>query len=224
MRLARQSVAVAMKDLRIESRGRHAFGAALPFVATMLFAFGLAVGPGRSLLRATAPGLMWLALLFAAVIAFRQAYRVESEDDAIEGFVLSRLDPAAVFLGKAAAVTVELLVLETAVVVIMFALFDLSLVRQPVVFVGASVLGTIGLSALGSLLGLLAEAPRSGEGFLPLLILPLATPVLLAGVRSTAIAAAGGDGAGAWIGLLLAFDLSILAVGSIVFEHVLEER
>ncbi len=224
MNLLRQTVAVAMKDVRIESRGRHAFGAALPFVATMLFAFGLALGPGRSLLRSTAPGLMWLALLFAAVIAFRQAYRVESEDDAVEGLILSRIDAAAVFLGKAAAVALELLALETVVVLISLVLFDLSFVRQPLVFVAASVLGTIGLSALGSLLGLLAEAPRTGEGLLPLLILPLATPVLLAGVRSTAIASSGGAGAGAWIALLLAFDLSLLSVGSIVFEHVLEER
>src|ERR671931_936381 len=104
MTLLRQAVAVAAKDLRLEVRGRRTIGAAAPFAATMLLSFGLALGPGRSLLQAAAPGLLWLAVLFASVVAFGQSYRAEAEDDALEGFVLGRIDDAAVFLGEAAAV------------------------------------------------------------------------------------------------------------------------
>ena len=67
MTFLRQSAAVAGKDLRIEVRGRYALGAVLPFAATLLVAFGLSLGPDRVLLQRTAPGLLWLAVLFDAV-------------------------------------------------------------------------------------------------------------------------------------------------------------
>jgi len=76
----RQTVAVAAKDLRIELRGRYAIGAVLPFAGTLLVAFGLSLGPDRTLLQRTAPGLLWLAVLFAAVLASRRAYEGEAED------------------------------------------------------------------------------------------------------------------------------------------------
>jgi heme exporter protein B len=71
--LFRQAALIAGKDLRIELRGRHAAGTLLPFAATLLIAFGLSLGPGRTLLQRTAPGLLWLAMLFAAVLAFRRS-------------------------------------------------------------------------------------------------------------------------------------------------------
>jgi heme exporter protein B len=73
MTLVRQAAVVARKDLLIEVRGRHAVSAVLPFAGTLLVAFGLSFGPGRSLLKQTAPGLLWLAVLFASVLSFRQA-------------------------------------------------------------------------------------------------------------------------------------------------------
>ena len=104
MSFIRQSAAVAAKDLRIEIRGRHALGVVLPFACTQLIAFGLSVGPGRLLLEETAPALLWLAVLFASVLAFRGAYEAEGEDGALEGLLLAPIDKAAVFAGKAAVV------------------------------------------------------------------------------------------------------------------------
>src|SRR5437867_12728069 len=112
MTLLGQAGAIAGKDLRIEVRGRYAVGLIVPFAGTLLIAFGLSLGPGRTLLRETAPGLLWLAMLFASVLAFRRSYESEGEDGALEGLVLSPVDRAAVFLGKAAAVAAQLLVLE----------------------------------------------------------------------------------------------------------------
>src|SRR5439155_4035691 len=131
MTLLADTLAVARKDLRIEVRGRYGLAAVLPFAATLLIAFGLSLGPGRSLLQETAPGLLWLAVLFASVLSFRQAYQSEGEDGALEGLILAPLDKAAIFLGKAAAVAVQLLVLEAAVLLLVAGLFDLSLGRRP---------------------------------------------------------------------------------------------
>jgi heme exporter protein B len=224
MTVVRQAVAMAGKDLRIEVRGRYALGTVLPFAGTLLIAFGLSLGPGRTLLQETAPGLLWLAVLFASVLSFRRTYEAEGEDGALEGLLLAPVDKAAVFLGKAAAVAVQLLALEVLVVLLVAALFGLSIGAEPATLAAAFVLGTVGISAVGSLFGVLSESPRAREAVFPLLVLPLVTPVLVSGVRATALATAGRGGeAGSWLGLLLAFDLVFLAAGTLVFEHLLED-
>ena len=224
MNSLRLAVAMAEKDLRIELHGRHAAGLALPFVGTLLLAFGLALGPGRALLVATAPGLLWLALLFASTLLARRAYEAEAEDGALEELVLAPVDKASVFAGKAAAMAVELLVLEASLLVMVAVLFELPLGRGIGVIAAALVLGTVGLAAVGSLFGVLAVVPRAREAALPLLVMPLVTPVVVAGVKATELAVAerGGE-AGSWLGLLVAFDLVFLAAGILVFEHLLEE-
>jgi len=220
----RQSAAVAGKDLRIEVRGRYALGAVLPFAATLLVAFGLSLGPDRVLLQRTAPGLLWLAVLFAAVLASRRAYESESEDGALEGLLLAPVDKAAVYLGKAAAVAAQLLVLEVIVMTLVSALFSLSLGGNLPALAAAFVLGTTGLAGVGALFGALDASARAREAVFPLLVLPLATPVLVAGVKATAIATSGTGGTlGSWIGLLVAFDLMILAAGTLVYGYLLED-
>jgi heme exporter protein B len=222
--LLRQAAAFAAKDLRIEVRGRYALGAVLPFAGTLLISFGLSIGPGRTLLQETAPGLLWLAVLFASVLSFQRAYESEGEDGAMEGLLLVPVDKAAIFLGKAAAVVVQLLALEAIVIVAASALFGLSLGNEPLTLVAAFVLGTVGLSAIGSLFGVLSESVRARQAIVPLLVLPMATPVLVAGVKATALATAGRGGeASSWLGLLIAFDLVFLAAGTLVFGQLLED-
>ncbi|HEX2029862.1 MAG TPA: heme exporter protein CcmB [Actinomycetota bacterium] len=221
MTTIRQAALVAGKDLRIQFRTRFGAAALLPFAATLLIAFGLSLGPGRALLREAAPGLLWLAVLFASVLSFGQAYGSEVEDGALEGLVLAPLERAAIFLGKAAAVAAELLLLEAVVIALVVALFGLSIGARPLDLAAALVLGTVGLAAVGSLFGLVVAAARRGEALLPLLVLPLAVPILVAGTRATAAAASGG--AGSWLGLLLAFDAAFVAAGMLVFGFLLED-
>jgi heme exporter protein B len=220
---ARQASAIVGKDLRVEIRGRHALGTLLPFAATLLVAFGFAFGPGRDVLQRTAPGLLWMAVLFAAVMASRRAYQAESEDGALEGLLLAPVDKAAVFVGKAASIALELLALVVAVLVLVVVLFDLSL-GSPLVLAGAFALGSVGLAAVGGMFGVVAEAARTREAVFPMLVLPLATPVLIAGVRATDLAATGRvSEALSWLGLLVAFDVAFLSVGVLVFGYLMED-
>lgn len=223
MSLARQTATIARKDLRIEMRGRHAAGSVLPFAGTLLIAFGFAFGPGRDVLQRTAPGLLWMAVLFSSVLAARRAYQIETEDGALEGLLLASIDPAAIFLGKALAVIAQMLVLEAVILLLVVVLFDLSL-GAPLAIAAAFGLGTVGLAAVGSLFGIVAESSRSREAVLPLLTLPLATPVLIAGVRATDLAAAGrASEAASWLGLLAAFDVVFLSMGILLFGFLMED-
>ncbi len=224
MTFARLAAGVALKDLRVELRGRHALGTVLPFACTQLVAFGLALGPGRSLLEETAPALLWLAVFFAAVLAFRGAYEAEGEDGALEGLLLAPVDRAAVFSGKAAAVVAQLLPLATVLGLLTGLLFGVGSVAGLPALLATLVLGIVGLAAVGSLFGVLTEAARAREAVFPLLVLPLTTPALVAAVKATSlIQAARLAEAASWLGLLLAFDVVFVAVGAALFGHLLED-
>jgi heme exporter protein B len=219
----RQSLAIAGKDLRVEIRGRQALGTLLPFAATLLVAFGFAFGPGQAVLRRTAPGLLWVAVLFASVMAARRAYQAETEDGALEGLLLAPVDRAAVYVGKLGAIVIELLALVAVVCLLVVVLFDLTF-TNPLALLTAFGLGVVGLAAVGGLFGVVAEAARTREAVFPLLVLPLVTPVLIAGVRATDLAATGGASqAASWLGLLLAFDVAFVSLGLLVFGPLLED-
>ena len=215
---------IAAKDLRLEMRSRSAVSTVLPFAATMLLAFGFALGPDRLLLAKTAPGLLWLAALFASVELCHRSYQAEAANGALEGLLLSPVDKGAVYLGKAAAAFVQLMVLFIITMGIVMALFDLPIGPAPALLLLTAALGIAGLSALGSLLGLLTVRGRTRQAALPVIVLPLVTPVIIAATRATE-GLTQGDTAGitGWIGLLTAFDAAFLAAGYIVFTHLLED-
>ena len=220
----RIALAIAAKDLRVEARSRYALSAVLPFAATMLLAFGFALGPGRTLLVQTAPGLLWLAGLFAAVDLFHRSYQAEADSGALEGLLLSPAFKGGIYLGKAAAAAAQLFVLFLATAGLVMALFGLPVGPAPELLLLTVVLGIVGLSALGSLFGLLTVLGRSRRAALPILILPLVSPVIIAAIRATALLTEGVNGqVGGWLGLLVAFDAAFLATGYLVFTHLLED-
>ncbi len=213
--------AVAGKDLRAEARSKYALGSVLPFAATMLLAFGFALGPDRVLLERAAPGLLWLAALFAAVDLFHRSYQAEADAGALDGLVLAPLHKGDIFLGKAIAAAIQVLVLVLGTGLIVTVLFGLELARAPLLLLTA-LLGVAGLSALGSLFGLLTVLGRR-QAALPVLLLPLVTPVLIAAIRATATLVEGTAGVAGWLGVLAAFDAMFLAAGYLVFGHLLED-
>jgi heme exporter protein B len=190
----------------------------------MLLAFGFALGPDRLLLAQTAPALLWLAALFASVELCHRSYQHEAANGALEGLLLSPVDKGAVFLGKAAAAFAQLIVLLVVTAGIVIVLFGLPVGPAPALLLLTAVLGIAGLSTLGSLLGLLAVRSRTRQAALPVLVLPLASPVIIAATRATADLTHGTTaGIGGWLGLLVAFDAAYLAVGYVVFGHLLED-
>lgn len=216
--------AIAVKDLRTEMRSRSALSTVLPFAVTMLLAFGFALGPDRLLLAQTAPGLLWLAALFASVELCHRSYQNEAANGALDGLLLSPADKGAVYLGKAAAAFVQLIVLMVVTTGIVMVLFGLPVGPAPALLLLTAMLGIAGLSALGSLLGLLAVRSRTRQAALPVLVLPLVSPVIIAATQATADLTRGSTaGISGWLSLLVAFDAAYVAAGYIVFGHLLED-
>ena len=176
------AVLVAGKDLRIEARSRVGLWQVVPFALLVLVLLAFAIGPDEASLRHAAPGIFWVALLFSTVLAIQRSVAVESGEGTRDGLRLSGIDPAGIFLGKAAAVGLQLLALQVVLWAGVTFLFD---VRVHVVWlaVAASLLATVGLACAGVLYGALSAGLRVRDTLLPLLVLPVLAPVLLAGSK-----------------------------------------
>ncbi len=219
----RDTLLMAGKDLKIEARSRVALSQVAPFGVIALVLFAFALGPNRGPMVKAAPGLFWVAVLFSTVLAIQRSVSVESADGAHDGLRLSGLDPAGVFLGKTAAVAAQLIILEVILGTGAVLLYGARM-QSVWLALAACVAGTIGLSAAGTLYGVLSAGLRVRETLLPFLLLPVVTPVLLAGTRIWQAALTGGtpsDGA-PWLRLLIVFDVVYLAVGVVVYGPIQE--
>jgi heme exporter protein B len=221
--LAQEVGLVVGKDLRIERRARVTLQQILPFGAIVLLLFAFALDPDRGVLRRVAPGLFWVAVLLALLLAVSRAFTIETENNARDGLRLSGLDPAAIFLGKAAAIAVQLALLEALLAVGVVLLFDASLSSiGPLVL--ATVAATVGLAATGTLYGVLAVGLRMRETLVPVLLLPVVSPVLLGATRAWEAAIDGvPSDAWPWVGVLSVFAVLAVGSGMLAFGPLLEE-
>jgi heme exporter protein B len=170
-----------------------------------------------------AAGLFWVAVLFSALLAIQRAFAIEAADGARDGLRLSGLDPAAIFLGKAGAVAAELSLLELILGAGVVVLYDRAL-HGPLLLVVTCVLATVGLAAAGTVYGALAAGLRVRETLLPLLLLPVVAPVLLAATRASEAALGGSTADGwPWVRLLGVFAAIYTAFGIVAFGPLLEE-
>lgn len=224
MNVLRGAALIAGKDMRIEMRSRVALQQIVPFGGIVLFLFAFALDPDRGLLPRVAPGLFWAAVLLAAMMAIARSFAVEEANGARDGLRLTGLDGASVFLGKAAAVALQLLVLEVVLAVGVVLLYDVS-VRGVVLIAAAALAATTGLAAAGTVYGVLAAGLRTRETLIPLLVLPAVTPVVLGGTRAFEAALDGTPSEGwPWVQLLAAFAVLAVVAGVVAFGPLLEEE
>ena len=164
---------------------RVALWQVVPFAVLVLVLLAFAIGPDQASLRHAAPGIFWVALLFSTVLAIQRSVAVESGEGTRDGLRLSGIDPAGIFLGKAAAIGLQLLALQLVLWAGVTFLFD---VRVHVVWLAvvACLLATVGLACAGVLYGALSAGLRVRDTLLPLLVLPVLAPVLLAGLQGVA--------------------------------------
>jgi heme exporter protein B len=234
---------VVAKDLRLELRSRVVLVQMLPFalVALLLFGFGLDAGGSSELVEPATPGLYWIAVLLTLLLAVGRTFAVETADGAFDALRMSALEPAGLFLGKMVALLVEIVLLDLVLLAGVIVLYDATLRSNGVVLlVTCTALTSVGLAAIGTLYGALSAGSAARETLLPLLLLPVAAPVLIGATR--AFEAAFGTGCGKldsrgnvqkclvevsegwqWVGLLAVFAAVFTAVGLVAFGPLLED-
>lgn len=223
MSVWREAGLVVGKDLRIEARSRVALAQILPFGLIVILLFAFALDPDRGILPRVAPGLFWIAVLLAALLAIGRSFSTEEQHNARDGLRLTGLDGAAIFLGKAGAIAVELLALEVVLGLGVVVLYDVS-VHGVGVLVLTALAATIGLAATGTLYGVLSAGLRLRETLLPLLLLPVLAPVMLGATRAFEDGLEGAPSdAWPWVALLAIFAVLYTAIGVLAFGSLWEE-
>lgn len=203
--------ALARKDLMLELRAKETLPAMLIFVVATLTIFHFALPHGTG--KVAALGLLWVALVFTALLGLTRAFVAEREQDLFDALVLTPADRSAIWLGKSIAVFAFLAAAEV-VALPAFSIFFAGVDGRTV---AAVALADVGICTVGTLLGAMAVAGRARELLLPLLFLPLAVPIVVGGVGASA-------GAGARYLLFLALYDAIFGVLSwAVFDYVVAE-
>jgi heme exporter protein B len=217
-------LAVLWKDLLTEWRSRDRVVAMLVFSALVVVVFHFALpGGATAAARAYAPGLLWVAYVFTALLGLGRAFAVELENDALAGLALAPAERGWIFLGKWAANVAILGVVQAATALVFGVVFEIDLGAVALPFAGVATLGNAGLCAIGTLAGAVAVRTRFRELMLPLLVLPLLWPVLSGAVRATAELLATGELPFEPIQLLLVADAAYLILSFVTFEYVLDE-
>jgi heme exporter protein B len=204
--------ALARKDLRLELRARDTLPAMLLFVLSILAVFHFALPGGSS--DDAAYGLLWVALVFTALLGLARAWVPEREGGALDGLILAPCDRSAIWLGKTLA-TLGFLVAAEVVALPAFALLFAPLDATALAGV---VLANVGICAVGSLLAAMAASSRSRELIMPLLFLPLSIPLVVGGVGSSISP----DG-GTYLAFLGLYDAVFAILSWASFEYVVTE-
>lgn len=216
---------IARKDALAELRGRQAAGSTLFFAALVLLLFGFALGPDSRRLTDAAPGLLWLAIVFGSLLTAARLHQLEAEDGALEELARYPVERRAIYLGKALAALGAMLVLGGVLLPVVAILYGIDLASAWPALLATLLLGAVGLAAVGTFYAGVTVRMAAREVMLPLLMLPVIAPLLLAAVRATTAALLGdplGD-LSAWLQLLAIFDLVMLVSGAATYGYLLEE-
>ena len=219
----RDIVLVAGKDLRIEWRSRVTFSQVVPFAGLVLVLFGFALDANRPVLERATSGLFWITIMFVTTLAVQRSTSIETTDGARRALLLAGIEPVAVFIGKAAAVAVQLLAVEFVLVGGIVVLYGADIESFGLV-VATCLVATVGIAGAGTLLGALVAGVRARETVLPILLLPVLAPVLIGATRAfdDALGSVAVDG-WAWLGMLAGFGAINLVLGALSYGVLLEE-
>ena len=224
MSLLSNTSALLGKELRTEFRSRELLTTTVVFILMVIVLFSFTFDPSSAESRRFGPGLLWLAFLFAASLMLQPCFLREQTNDTLSALRLSVEDPFAIFLAKLTANTLFLLLTEFLLLPIFSVLYNVPVLPVLGRLILVLFLGSLGVSIAGTALSAISAQARMRELLLPLLLLPLLTPVLVA---STEVTASLLDPAPyvSWkgIGFLAVFDLVFLTALWLFGEYLLEE-
>jgi heme exporter protein B len=224
--MIRTAAILFRKDVLVEVRTLQSLSAMALFsvMAFVLFHFGL---QRDTIEGSLAAGVLWVTLLLATVLAVTRLFVAEREQGGFETLLLAPVDRTAVFLGKAAALFAFLVVVE----LIALPAFDILLLRGTILdgmpeLLAVVLLADLGLAAVGALVAALGAETDARELVVPLLLMPLLVPVVIAAAKASAPLLsdpAHAEHLGRWLLLLTFYDLAFVLVSLGVFDYLLED-
>jgi heme exporter protein B len=224
MSLLSDTIVLLDKELRTEFRSRELLATTIVFVLIVLVLLSFVFDPTSGESRRFGPGLLWLAFLFAASLMLQPCFLREQANDTLSALRLAVRDPFAIFLAKLCANTLFLLLTELLLIPIFAVLYGVPVLRVFPSLVLVFFLGSLGVSAAGTALSAVSAHARMRELLLPLLLLPILTPVLIASTEATAgLLALEPVLRWEWLGFLGAFDAVFLTALWLFGEYLLEE-
>ncbi len=214
---------VFRKDIQVEWRGRQGIPVMLVFALMIVFLFNFALQLSPDLQAGLAAGLLWVSLAFASTLGLNRSISLERENNALDGLLLAPVDRSAVFFGKALGNFCFTSLVGLLLLPIVSLFYQQNMLRLPLAAV--LLLGVAAYTSLGTLLSALSIQVRTRDILLPVLLFPLALPILIAAVEATRGLLSGQTLAelGSWVYLILAGALLFNAAGLLFFETILEE-
>ena len=224
IRFLRLVAVVTAKDLRAEIRTKEAINASIAFALVILLILSFAFDPDEQTTREISGGLLWIVFTFAGTLVLNRSFARELPNDCLDGLIAAPIPAAALFLGKAIANFALITAVEIVALPVFGIFYNVRWTRQFWPLVLVLVLGTWGLTAVGTIFSALTVNIRLREVMLPLLVYPLMIPMLLGAMRLSAILIAGQPIAGdetVWLRLLFGFNIIFTALALVLMETVL---
>jgi heme exporter protein B len=213
--------ATLAKDLRLEWRSKDAINSMLFFALLVVVIFSFSFNPTAEESRQIAGGLVWVAFLFAAVVALNQTWARELRNQVLDAYRVSPAPANALFLAKAFGNFLFVSVLEALMTPLFIVFYSLRALGPAWQLIPVAALGTWALVVNGTFFAAMSIRTRSREIMLPLLLFPISIPALLAMVEATSSILTGEASAKFWIVLLAVYDLVFTTVSLLLFEHIL---
>jgi len=219
---AGKTLAIVWKDITSEMRTKEIATSLIAFALLVIVVVSFTLEPGENT-SPIAAGILWVAFTFAGVLGLSRSFATEKDKGCLQGLMLCPVDRSILYLGKMLSIVVFMIVVEIIIIPIFIVLLDQS--GFPPQLAVIALLATIGFAAVGTLFSAMAVNTRAREVMMPLLFLPVASPVIIAAIKSTALVLSGGSWGdiASWLGVMAAFDAIFLAVSPLVFEVVIEE-
>jgi heme exporter protein B len=212
------------KDLALELRSREILNSMLVFVLLVVVVFSFVFEPGQHDMQGIAGGVYWMALSFAGILGLGKTMQSEISGDNLSALLLTLAGRNSIFAGKVASIFLFLLAVQAVMLVLFAVLYEVNLMAgfSVIVLIFAA---TYGFALLGTLVSLIAARTRTREIMLPILLLPLLVPVLIAAVQATNLAVDGAPLSGyiKWIRLIFVYDIVFSAISLLLFAPLVEE-
>jgi heme exporter protein B len=215
---------ILAKELRTEFRSRELLGTTIVFVLIVIVLFSFTFDPTSSESRRFGPGLLWLAFLFAGSLMLQPSFLREHTNDTLSALRLAPIDPFSILAGKMAANFLFLLLVELILLPVFAVMYNVAILPVIGSLVLVLALGTLGITTAGTVFSAVAAQARLRELLLPLLLLPLMAPVLIASTEATAgLLRDPSDLSLVWMTFLVTFDIVFLTAAWLFGEYLLEE-